>query len=316
MWSASDGCQEVSDRGPSLPVTHLTSRSLSYIEELSSGKRINLYRSTSFARSFSIASVHKMSETTTRTTGQKRKRDDAASVQSPAGGNAQRHAIADSLGSNIDLDPNNFQNGSFYMGHPQNGYNPALMAMQATILQAQTAAAMAASGSGTATPSGAHRAKDSGNADRTNFNQLKDAMSMGGVSLREEEDYLNQRGQIPSSSYSGDNRSRTQDFIPHQFLVSLFKTVAKHHKLQGITQDVITLAGLAVEQRLRSLVEKANVASNHRWETQTEINAGNTIKKEADEEEKERVSMYADGKTPVFDRNLRRDVGKQLLAIE
>jgi len=26
--------------------------------------------------------------------------------------------------------------------------------------------------------------------------------------------------------------------------------------------------------------------------------------------------MYADGKTPVFDRNLRRDVGMQLLAIE
>jgi hypothetical protein len=73
---------------------------------------------------------------------------------------------------------------SFYMGHPQNGYNPALMAMQATLLQAQTAAAMAASGSGAATPSGAHRAKDSSNADRTNFNHLKDAMSMGGVSLR------------------------------------------------------------------------------------------------------------------------------------
>jgi hypothetical protein len=64
------------------------------------------------------------------------------------------------------------------------------------------------------------------------------------------------------------------------------------------------------------LVEKANVASNHRWETQTEINVASPVKKEGDEEEKERVSMYADGKTPVFDRNLRRDVGKQLLAIE
>lgn len=98
--------------------------------------------------------------------------------------------------------------------------------------------------------------------------------------------------------------------------------MAKHYSIKAIHPDVIALAGLAVEQRVRSLVEKVNSASQHRWETQTAFSSGivgGGAKRDDDEEGGEggeRVALYADGKTPVFDRAVRRDVGKQLMAIE
>lgn len=97
--------------------------------------------------------------------------------------------------------------------------------------------------------------------------------------------------------------------------------VAKHYSIKAIHPDVIALAGLAVEQRVRSLVEKVNSASQHRWETQIAFSSGivgGGTKRDDDEEGEsgERVALYADGKTPVFDRAVRRDVGKQLMAIE
>lgn len=155
---------------------------------------------------------------------------------------------------------------------------------------------------------------------------------MGGVSLRvsigiftedetlikptkqEEEESLHRPRRIPNT-YTGENRTKTQDFVPSDFLIELFRTVAKHHKLKGITQEVLTLAGLAVQERLRGLVERANAASLHAWETGAAGQLHSTANGDGDGSA-ERVSMYADGKTPVFDRSLRRDVGLQLLAIE
>ncbi|KAG8790509.1 hypothetical protein FRC17_008897, partial [Serendipita sp. 399] len=95
----------------------------------------------------------------------------------------------------------------------------------------------------------------------------------------------------------------------------VLKSVASHHGLKGFKSGVLELTGLAVEQRMRELIEKATFASKHRWDTQTDLMSSVTSGKDGDEESA-RVSMYADGKTPVFDRTVKRDVGKQLLLIE
>ena len=71
-----------------------------------------------------------------------------------------------------------------------------------------------------------------------------------------------------------------------------------------------------MQERLRGIVERANAASEHAWKT----GAGgqlHALSGDGDEDNPgDIVSMYTDGKTPVFDRNLRKDVGMQLLAIE
>ena len=68
---------------------------------------------------------------------------------------------------------------------------------------------------------------------------------------------------------------------------------------------------------MRELIEKANAASKHRWDTQSDIlSAVNASRTGENGDEQPTASLYTDGKTPVFDRNLRKDVGKQLLMIE
>jgi Transcription initiation factor TFIID component TAF4 family len=133
--------------------------------------------------------------------------------------------------------------------------------------------------------------------------------------LQDEEETLRRPRRIPNT-YTGEDRTKKQEFVPSDFLIELFRTVAKHHKLKGITQDVLNLAGLAVQERLRGLIERANAASIHAWDTGAGGQLHTMANSEAGDGPGENVSMYTDGKTPVFDRNLRKDVGMQLLAIE
>ncbi|KIM26806.1 hypothetical protein M408DRAFT_330402 [Serendipita vermifera MAFF 305830] len=270
-----------------------------------------------------------MSKTTTRTTGQKRKHDEisaASPIAAPSPGSINMAGMGMN-GAQRQWDPsaqydaNGYQN-AYYMAaqNAQNGYGGNPQQMMYAMQQAQ--AAMAASGGAGASGSNAGMAggpsqpgRGNESVDRSTYNQLKDAMAVGGVSLREEEESLHRPRRIPNT-YTGHDRTKTQDFLEPNFLLELFRTVAKHHKLKGITPDVLTLAGLAVQERLRGIVERANAASEHAWKTgaggQLHAIAGDATS----DAPGEAVSMYADGKTPVFDRNLRRDVGMQLLAIE
>lgn len=214
------------------------------------------------------------------------------------------------------FDPSAYQN-SYYMG--QAGFNPVAYSMQAQAhahaqQQAHAQATNLAASHPGAGPSGSR--SDAGGMDRTSVNQLKDAMSVGGVSLRAEEQFAQRKGAIPSS-YSGADRTRKQDFFPESYLADVLRSVAAHHGLRGFKSGVLELTGLAVEQRMRELIEKANAASKHRWDTQTDVlSAVNASRTGENTDDQPRTSLYADGKTPVFDRNLRKDVGKQLLMIE
>ncbi|KAG8852620.1 hypothetical protein FRB91_006337 [Serendipita sp. 411] len=287
-----------------------------------------------------------MSKTATRTTGQKRKHEEISSVTSPPATNGHRPwdgastprssspfcllLIGLSLthltrGCSLEFDPSAYQNGHF-INAP---YNSVAYTMQAQAyahaqaqnvhLQGQSQAGTSNQGASTSTPGpGATSQRgggDAGGVDRTSYNQLKDAMSVGGVSLRAEEQYAQRKGAIPSSTYTGTDRIRKQTFFPEAYLAEVLKSVASHHGLKGFKSGVLELTGLAVEQRMRELIEKATFASRHRWDTQTDLMSSVTSGKDG-EEEGARVSMYADGKTPVFDRSVKRDVGKQLLLIE
>ena len=78
--------------------------------------------------------------------------------------------------------------------------------------------------------------------------------------------------------------------------------IAKGHGVQTIPPEVADYVALALRARLSGLIEEMSKASKHRWASVGGVTSTPTL--------------YEDGKTPIFDRIVRRDVGKQLQFLE
>lgn len=121
--------------------------------------------------------------------------------------------------------------------------------------------------------------------------------------IQEEEEYANaSRRNIAQSKYQGEDRTKKQEFLDISTLMPTMEAIAKGHGVQTIPPEVADYLALALRARLSGLIEEMSKASKHRWASVGGVTSTPTL--------------YEDGKTPIFDRVVRRDVGKQLQLLE
>lgn len=86
------------------------------------------------------------------------------------------------------------------------------------------------------------------------------------------------------------------------------EAIGKAHKV-SIPDEAVTYLALALRHRVTGLLENMNTASKHRWASVGGTGSGSVVAPS-------NPTLYDDGKTPIFERTVRKDVGKQLQAME
>ncbi|KAI9507504.1 transcription initiation factor TFIID component TAF4 family-domain-containing protein [Russula earlei] len=145
-------------------------------------------------------------------------------------------------------------------------------------------------------------AQVTGQVDTTDVATLNDAIGSAGVDLRAEEETL-QRGSDQHQAYRPfEDRSRKQPATPNfdtRFLGSTMRAIGTKHKVPKVPEDSVNYVALALRARLHDLLVAMAAASAHRTESQFDRTP----------------STYVDG-TPMWRVSVRRDVAKQLAALE
>ncbi|KAN0126516.1 Transcription initiation factor TFIID component TAF4 family domain containing protein [Russula decolorans] len=138
--------------------------------------------------------------------------------------------------------------------------------------------------------------------DTADVATLNDAIGSAGVDLRAEEESL-QRGNDQHQTYRPyEDRSRKQPATPHfdtRFLGTTMRAIGTKHKVIKIPEDSVNYVALALRARLHDLLVAMTAASAHRMESHFDRTP----------------STYVDG-TPMWRISVRRDVAKQLAALE
>jgi len=138
--------------------------------------------------------------------------------------------------------------------------------------------------------------------DTADVATLNDAIGSAGVDLRAEEESL-QRGTDQHQTYRPyEDRSRKQPTTPNfdtRFLGTTMRAIGTKHKVTKIPEDSVNYVALALRARLHDLLVAMTAASAHRMDSQFD----------------REPSTYVDG-TPMWRISVRRDVAKQLAALE
>ncbi|KAI0306849.1 transcription initiation factor TFIID component TAF4, partial [Multifurca ochricompacta] len=138
--------------------------------------------------------------------------------------------------------------------------------------------------------------------DTSDVATLNDALGSAGVDLRAEEETLQRSADQHQAYRAYEDRSRKQPATPNfdtRFLGPTMRAIGTKHKIQKVTEDSVNYVALALRARLQDLLVAMAAASAHRTESQFDRTP----------------SAYADG-TPMWRVSVRRDVAKQLAALE
>ncbi|KJA29537.1 hypothetical protein HYPSUDRAFT_81205 [Hypholoma sublateritium FD-334 SS-4] len=138
--------------------------------------------------------------------------------------------------------------------------------------------------------------------DTADIATLNDALGSAGVDLRAEEESLQRPADAHHTYRAYEDRTRKQPPRPAfdtAVLSALMRTAATPHKVARVPDDAVAYLALALRARLTALVEAMAAAAQHRADAQLQRPAG----------------LYAPD-APMWGVVVRRDVGKQLAALE
>lgn len=137
--------------------------------------------------------------------------------------------------------------------------------------------------------------------EKTDMDKLTDAVGSAGVDLKAEEENILQdsEGLRGRTIQAQTRRAPIEVFLEPNLLRAKVASVAKAHDLKNLDNEFLTYISMAAETRIRTLLEKMVDASRHR--------TSSTHLKEPPLDE---------NGNPVYKEIIKRDVKKQLLAIE
>ncbi|TFY54438.1 hypothetical protein EVJ58_g8863, partial [Rhodofomes roseus] len=139
----------------------------------------------------------------------------------------------------------------------------------------------------------------------TDIATLNDAIGSAGVDLRAEEESLQRTGTYDSyASYRPyEDRSRKQPAKPNfdtRYLGATMRTLGAQHQVPKIPEDTVNYLALALRARLQDLLTEMVAAAAHRTDAQFDQPA----------------ALYEEDSSPMWSVTVRRDVAKQLAALE